>query len=326
MLSLYKELNYHKNGLSHILILKDGRLSSSSADNTLIIYNKNTFEPDLIIKEHTDYVNYHIQLKNENIVTCSWDNTLKIIKLYPNNNYEVIQILTGHKNFVDKAIELEDGNLLTCSDDNTIILWNKNPNNNLYEFKKRIITSISDEFPNTNIVLINDNLLLCSSLSDCKIRFFELKNDFQLIFYFDNIECCFSRNSILYLEDKDLLFVGGMNNNGIYLFKLKKIPNFIGKFFNDWIKEVHSIILLSDGDILMGIHEKQKEEEDFLENQKYSICKFRINENNKEITLLKKMENAHNDLINGIIDWKERDLIVSCSKDMKVKLWNINKD
>ena len=38
----------------------------------------------------------------------------------------------------------------------------------------------------------------------------------------------------------------------------------------------------------MGIHEKQKEEEDFLENQKYSICKFRIKENNKEITLLKK--------------------------------------
>ena len=38
------------------------------------------------------------------------------------------------------------------------------------------------------------------------------------------------------------------------------------------------------------------------------------------------MENAHNDLINGLIDWKERGLIVSCSKDMKVKLWNINKD
>ena len=77
MLSLYKELTYHTKGLSHILILKDGRLSSSSADNSLIIYNKINFKPDLIIREHTDYVNYHIQLKNENIVTCSWDFTLK---------------------------------------------------------------------------------------------------------------------------------------------------------------------------------------------------------------------------------------------------------
>ena len=42
---------------------------------------------------------------------------------------------------------------------------------------------------------------------------------------------------------------------------------FIGKFFNDWINEVYSIILLTDGDILMGIHEKQKEEN----LQKFSI-------------------------------------------------------
>ena len=67
MLTLKKELNYHSEGLSHILVLKDGRLSSSSADNTLIIYNKESFQPDLIIKEHTNYVNYHIQLENENI-------------------------------------------------------------------------------------------------------------------------------------------------------------------------------------------------------------------------------------------------------------------
>ena len=64
------ELNFHSRGLSHILVLKDGRLSSSSADNTLIIYDKYNFNPEIIIQEHTDFVNYHIQLKNENIVTC----------------------------------------------------------------------------------------------------------------------------------------------------------------------------------------------------------------------------------------------------------------
>ena len=90
MLSLLKELNYHNEGLSHILILNGGRISSSSTDNTLIIYNKNTFKPDIII-EHLNYVNYFIQLRNTNIVTCSWDHTSKIIQLFPKKNIKLFK-------------------------------------------------------------------------------------------------------------------------------------------------------------------------------------------------------------------------------------------
>lgn len=322
MISLYKELTYHTDGLAHILVLKDGRLSSSSCDNSLIIYNKINFKPDLIIREHYDYINYHIQLKNENIVTCSWDCTLKIIKLISNNKYEIVQILNEHTFFINKALELEDGKLLTCSDDKTIIVWKKNLTNNLYEVEKKIICA-QKEYPNVNIVLINENILLSSSKSDLQLRFYEINNNFQLIFTFDNVDCCFSRNSILYIEGKDLLLVGGENNNGIYLFKLNKIPIFIKKFYNDWFKEVYSIILLGNGDILMGVEEKEENENEQI---KFSICKFRINENNKELMFIKKYEKAHDDLINGLIEWKEKNLIVSCSKDTKVKLWNINEE
>ena len=38
------------------------------------------------------------------------------------------------------------------------------------------------------------------------------------------------------------------------------------------------------------------------------------------------MENAHKGLINGLIEWKEKNLIVSCSQDKEVKLWNISKE
>ena len=326
MLSLFKELNYHKRGLSHILILKDGRLSSSSADETLIIYNKDTFKPDIIIQEHGDYVNYHIQLRNENIVTCSWDFTLKIIQLLPDNRYKIIQTLEEHEDVVDKAIELEDGKLLTVADDKFIILWKQNAkNNNLYEVEKKIKCSV-ERYPNSNIVLINNDLLLGTSQSDYKLRFYEINNNFQLGFFFDGVVFSFSRNSVLYINEKDLLFVGGTNDNGIYLFKLKKIPAFIGKYFDDWINEVHSIILLEDGDIVMGVQEKEKgkgDENDGNENYSFSICKFGINKN--EVVLLDKVKNAHEDLINGIIHWKEKNMFVSCSKDRKVKLWKINK-
>ena len=327
MFSLSKQLNYHTGGLSHILILKDGRLSSSAADNNLIIYNKNNFTPDLIIQEHSDLVNYHIQLKNENLVTCSWDYTLKIIKLLDNNKYKVIQKLKEHKFVVNKAIELENEKMLTVADDKFIILWKKNLNNNLYEVEKKIKCSVNN-YPNINIVLINNDLLLSSSLSDYKLRFFEINNNFQLAFYFDNLDLCFSRNSVLYINEKDLLLVGGIKDNGVYLFKLKKIPTFIGKIFSDWINEVYSIILTEDGNILMGLKEKEKEDnkngsENKDENYSYSICKFEIGKNN-EVIFLDKVKNAHKDLINGIIHWKEKNMIVSCSKDKKVNLWKIN--
>lgn len=316
MLSLYKELSYHTKGLSHILILKDGRLSSSSADNTLIIYNKESFQPDLIFREHTNYVNYHIQLRNENIVTCSWDNTLKIIKLLPKNKYEVIQTLKEHKNVIDKAIELEDGRLLTCSDDQTVIMWKKNKNN-LFEVEKKIITSEND-YPNTNIVLINENILLCSSVSDEDLKFFDIKNDLKYMFCFKNVQCCFSRNSILYIEEKDLLIVGGINFKGIYLFKLKKIPQLIGNFFQDIIDSVYSIILFGNDNILVGLEEKQ---DDYVVD---SIYQFKIDKDNKKLININKKSQAHAELINGVINWKDKNFIVSCSKDRKVKIWTMN--
>ena len=320
MLTLYKELTYHTEGLCHILILKDGRLSSSAADNSIIIYNKETFEPDLIIKEHENIVNYHIQLKNENIVTCSWDFTLKIIKLISNNKYEVIQILKGHTFYVDKALETEEGQLITSADDKTVIIWKKNEKNNLFEIQKKFLIS-EEECPNANIVFINDTFLLCSSVNDEKLSFFEMKNNFQFIFAFTNINCCFSRNSILYIKEKDLLLVGGIYHSGIYLFKFKKFPMFIKKYnisnnFLDNFSEVYSIILNTEGDLLIG------SEQAHINN----IYKFKINENNNDLILINKMENAHEDLIHGLIDWKERDFIVSCSRDKKVKLWKVNQN
>lgn len=323
MLTLYKELNYHTKGLSHILVLKDGRLSSSSADNTLIIYNKESFQPDLIIKEHTDYVNYHIQLENENIVTISWDHTLKIIKLLPNYKYEVIQELKAHTYVVDKALETKEGKLITCANDKLVIVWKKN-NDGLFEVEKKIVANEKD-YPDSNIVFINDNLLLCTSVTDKNLKFYEMNNDFQLSFVFHNIRCCFSRNSIIYISERDLLLVGGVKNNGIYMFKMKKIPHFIGNYNSIKVHDIFSIILLSDGDLLVGAEEVIEEEDEEEVTIKNNIYKLKINEDNKGLSLVNKMENAHEELINGIIDWKERNFIVTCSKDEKVKIWTLNK-
>ena len=63
-----------------ILQLQDGRLASGGGDGNIIIYNKETFKPELTICEHTKGVWDLIQLKNGNLVSCS--NEDKTMNLY----------------------------------------------------------------------------------------------------------------------------------------------------------------------------------------------------------------------------------------------------
>ena len=56
------ELNYHTNWVKCLTVMNDGRLvsCSGSGDRSIIIYNKETYKPDLIIKEHNNSVKYII--------------------------------------------------------------------------------------------------------------------------------------------------------------------------------------------------------------------------------------------------------------------------
>ena len=51
-------------------LLKDGRFVTGSTDSSIIIYNNKTFQPDLTIKEHTNYVNCVTQLKSGVLASC----------------------------------------------------------------------------------------------------------------------------------------------------------------------------------------------------------------------------------------------------------------
>ena len=61
-------------------------------NKSIIIYNNTTYQPDLIIKEHTGNIYCIIQLSSGVLASCSSD---KIIKLFniKGNEYENLQIL-----------------------------------------------------------------------------------------------------------------------------------------------------------------------------------------------------------------------------------------
>ena len=85
--------------------MNDGRLASGSGDNSIIIYNKEIYKPDLIIKKHDDYVNCISQLNSRILASCSYDNSIKLFNIKW-NKYEVLQTLYHHTKPVWKIIEL----------------------------------------------------------------------------------------------------------------------------------------------------------------------------------------------------------------------------
>ena len=62
-------------------MLNDGRLVYGSWDNSIIIYDKNTYQPDLIIKEHSGTVSFIIQLSSGILASSSCDNTIKLFNI-----------------------------------------------------------------------------------------------------------------------------------------------------------------------------------------------------------------------------------------------------
>ena len=76
-----KSILQHTKYITQLSKLKDGRLISSSFDGLLNIYNKETFELELSIKEHNLPILSFNFLNNDNIITCSADETMNIIEL-----------------------------------------------------------------------------------------------------------------------------------------------------------------------------------------------------------------------------------------------------
>ena len=105
--------NLGEKGINTILQLQDGRLASGGEDGSIIIYNKQTFVPELTIKKHKDSIYDIIQLKNGNLLSCSRnDKTMNEYKLNENNTYQVLSTVNvGQDNYPRQIVELENNEI-----------------------------------------------------------------------------------------------------------------------------------------------------------------------------------------------------------------------
>ncbi len=71
-------LNGHSNGVNSLIQLRNGNLVSASQDNTIKIWDIETYKCVQTLTEHTKTIFDLKELKNGNIISGSGDNTIKI--------------------------------------------------------------------------------------------------------------------------------------------------------------------------------------------------------------------------------------------------------
>ena len=300
----YQQITCYKQNkkINHILILKDGRLSSSAEDNSgIYIYDKN-FQTEMIIfmprKHELTEVNYYIQSKNLNIIAC-FAFYIQIVKLETNNKYSYVQLLDNHLKTTLKVIELQNNKLISCSIDMSVIIWKINENNGKYE-KINCLFEYWDKYGDLlNILTVkNEKELITSYYNYESLIFYDIQNNYKKITEIKNIKNNELKDSML--EYNNLLLIGG---NGIYIFNLNNYQLLGNYFMNDL--GVSLILKLSNENILLGTTST-----DIVE------CSLK----NNEIKIINRKKNVHSQYITSIIETKEK-IIFTSSADGSIKLW-----
>ena len=292
-------LNYHKRWILCLSILNDGRLISGSDDNSIIIYNKTTYKPDLRINEHEGPVICITQLNSGILATCSGDKTIKLFNI-KGNNYKIIQTLNDHTNWINKIIEMKNKYLVSCSRDKSIIFYLKD--NNKYKKDYQITTN----GPCFCVSQIKENEIFYSEinkneLNNNKICFYDI-NERKIKSSISNISK--SGLSPFIMISKDLLFISGKNKISIININYYELIREI-EISNSGM--INGVCMLNKNILLTG-------------DYKGIIREWKIEKDN--LILISKKENAHKENILALLNIGNRH-IASGSADQSIKIWKI---
>ncbi len=291
---ILNKLVKHKSAVNHIILLEDGRIASSSNDNTILIYNKDNNKIELKI-ENKEYIFYIIQAVNGYIIASETTGSILIYKLTSLTSYELIQKIKAHNGYVRKTIEIEDRRLISCSDDKTIKIWKFNNNqyileNTLNQYNKTEINSVIE---------INDDTIVSTPFGIGSVVFWNIK-ELKIVSEIKQIDCIWCWN-ILKKISNDFFLVGGKSY--IYLFSIINY-NLINKFEIDSI--CYSICYLLDGSILTGHQNGNIKQYNLINNELKLIGEKKYHQN--EIRVITQLKN---------------NLILSGSSDSTINIYKI---
>ena len=299
-INLKKEVKY-SDYIFCLATLNDNRIASGCRDGLINIYKPN-YDLDFQIKEHSGRVFYLFTHSNGNLISCSYDKTIKVFSfLDDDNNYKCIQTISNHRSAVFKVIEIHEEKILSISADKTIKIFNKE-NNDEFTYEKTIkCNDISED-----VVLCLDKEIATASHSE-SIHFFnyefaEEENNSPIM----EIKVTGWNNVLKVLNEN--LFVCGFG--GIYLINLNT---------KDIIKKYEFTDKLSNfEDLKFCLITNIKNKFIFGDNEGgLMLCEF--NEKTKKLTY-NEYKKIHESWIRTLLLRKE-DIFITAGNDCKMKIW-----
>ena len=313
---------YRYMSLQILEVLNDGRLVSGRANGIIIIYNKKTYQPDIIIKEHTNSINCLKQLNTGILASCS-DKTIKLFKIKI-LDYEIIQTLNFHKDIIFQIVELNNNYLVSYSNDNTILFYfqygqeyQKDYNisingacGSLIQTKENEICYSEKNTDNKGNPIFNNDYNNYSNNYDFNritIHFFDL-NERKIKQSISNIS--YSSGQFIMIKE-DLLLIPGqqkfsiININHYILSRIIDITDNNLMPMNYGIYGIYGVCMLNQNMLLTG-------------DSYGTIKQWRIEGDN--LILISKKEKAHENTI-YVLKNIGNGFIASFAGDNKIKIW-----
>ena len=303
--NIHKTIN-NSNSILYLSVLKDGRLAAAE-NNVLNIYKKNSFYPQLSIREHNQGIPSFTQLNDGRIITCSDDNSMKLIELKENEGYELQQTLKI-ENSARKIIEIKENLLVSVSCGKEMKVWKKDDKNRNLVYVKDV--PFQNDFSCCNIIKLNDNEFATSSVKDKCIKFWN-SNNFDNFKIINNIETHWCLKTMC-LIDEDILCVAGINSMGLNFIRISS-HNLI-KNENESIDEPKSINCINsfpNGLLLCSLKDS---------NNNNTLVKYQCDDN-LNLEKIAKKEQAHSKDIFSC-DGLSNGMIVSGGEDATIKIWS----
>ena len=288
-----KTISYH-DSINSIAIFPSGNIASVSNDSNIIIYDNNFIEIQTIINAHLNSIIY-ISIKDDNnFVTCSIDNSIKVWIRNNTNKYECFQILKNiHSKWINQVIYSDNKNekIISCSRDQTVKIFEKKYNSNF-----QCIISLKHTQNIFCVLDVNKKNIIISSGYDG--TYFWDKIEYKLMKKI-NVSC-YTNYSLSKIDDDKIIISGNIGLiNIIHISDMKLIQTFNN---NSWC---YCLLYLKEKDLFIcgGIKELKIYLFDNLNN-------------------IKIIQNAHDDKVNGLVKYKNN-YIISFSIDGTIKLWKI---
>jgi WD40 repeat protein len=233
-------INAHLNSIIYISIKDDNNFVTCSIDNRIIVWirnNINKFESFQILKNiHSKWINQVIYSdnKNEKIISCSRDQTVKIFEKKYNSNFQCI-ISLKHTQNIFCVLDVNKKNIIISSGYDGTYFWDKIE----YKLMKKINVSC---YTNYSLSKIDDDKIIISGNIGL-INIIRI-SDMKLIQTFNNNTWCYC---LLYLKEKDLFICGGIKELKVYLFdnlnNIKIIQNAHDDRINGLVKYKNNYII-----------------------------------------------------------------------------------